>query len=125
MSKQAFLKTEDKTYVIDSFRGLKGMKLLTRVSKYIFPFVSFMGNQNLEDDFIINELSTLLDGDNADKVSDLIVELVQEVTVDGMKLNFDTEFECNYDVLFKLVYEVLKLNYFESFQKLVTNLNQK
>lgn len=122
MSKQFILKANDKSYLINSFRGLKGMKLLTKVSKYIVPFVTFFTDQSISDDFIISEITTLLDGDNAEQVFNLIVELVAEVTVDGMVINFDTEFECNYDTLFKLVYEVLKLNYFESFQKLVTNL---
>lgn len=121
MSKQFILKTNDKSYLINSFRGLKGMKLLTKVSKYIIPFVSFFTNQDIDDAFISNEISNLLAGDNADHVFNLIVELVADVTVDGQAVDFDKEFECNYDSLFKLVYEVLKLNYFESFQNLATS----
>lgn len=122
MSKKQLIKPlNNKTYIIDAFRGTQGFLLLTRVTKYIFPFLKFWGNPDVEDATVIAELSALLSGENASEVFSIIVELMESVTVDGSKINFDTEFEQNYDTLFKLTYEVLKLNYLESFQRLVTN----
>lgn len=121
MSNQQIIQLNDKTYIIDTFRGKQGFMLLTRVTKYIFPFLKFWGNPDVDDETVITELASLLTGDNASEVFDIIVELMESVTVGGTKINFDTEFEQNYDTLLKLTYEVLKLNYLESFQRLVTN----
>lgn len=121
MSKQQITQLNDKTYIIDAFRGKQGFMLLTRVTKYVFPFLKFWGNPNVEDETVVSELSSLLAGGNASEVFDIIVELMDAVTVNGSKINFDVEFEQNYDTLMKLTYEVLKLNYLESFQRLVTN----
>ena len=121
MSKQQITQLNDKTYIIDAFRGKQGFMLLTRVTKYIFPFLKFWGNPDVEDETVVSELSSLLAGENASEVFDIIVELMDAVTVNGSKVNFDVEFEQNYDTLLKLAYEVLKLNYLESFQRLVTN----
>lgn len=121
MSNQQIVPLNNKTYIIDTFRGKQGFMLLTRVTKYIFPFLKFWGNPDVEDETVITELASLLTGDNASEVFDIIVELMESVTVGGTKINFDTEFEQNYDTLLKLTYEVLKLNYLESFQRLVTN----
>lgn len=121
MSKQQITQLNDKTYIIDAFRGKQGFMLLTRVTKYVFPFLKFWGNPDVEDETVVSELSLLLAGENASEVFDIIVELMDAVTVNGSKVNFDVEFEQNYDTLLKLTYEVLKLNYLESFQRLVTN----
>lgn len=121
MSNQQIVPLNNKTYIIDTFRGKQGFMLLTRVTKYIFPFLKFWGNPDVEDETVITELASLLTGDNASEVFDIIIELMESVTVGGTKINFDTEFEQNYDTLLKLTYEVLKLNYLESFQRLVTN----
>ena len=121
MSKQQITQLNDKTYIIDAFRGKQGFMLLTRVTKYIFPFLKFWGNPDVEDETVVSELSSLLAGENASEVFDIIVELMDAVTVNGSKVNFDVEFEQNYDTLLKLTHEVLKLNYLESFQRLVTN----
>lgn len=121
MPNQQIVPLNNKTYIIDTFRGKQGFMLLTRVTKYIFPFLKFWGNPDVEDETVITELASLLTGDNASEVFDIIIELMESVTVGGTKINFDTEFEQNYDTLLKLTYEVLKLNYLESFQRLVTN----
>ena len=121
MSKQQITQLNDKTYIIDAFRGKQGFMLLTRVTKYVFPILKFWGNPDVEDETVVSELSSLLVGENASEVFDIIVELMDAVTVNGSKVNFDVEFEQNYDTLLKLTYEVLKLNYLESFQRLVTN----
>ena len=60
-------------------------------------------------------------GDNANEVINLIEDLVSDIQVDNSTVDFDKEFSQNYDTLIRLVIEVIKLNYFDSFQRLVTN----
>lgn len=122
MSKQAIKTIEDRTYVINTFKGRKGWSFLPRITKYVFPFVEFMVNEKTETQVVVEQLTQLLSGENAKEVEQLFIDLVQDIQVDGSTIDFDKEFEQNYGTLLLLVVEVLKLNYLESFQKLVTNL---
>ena len=119
-SKQTIITINERTYIINAFKGLKGWSYLPRLTKYIFPFVGFFFNQDSTDDDVIATLVSLLSGENAKEVEQLIIEMVSDVSVDGSRVDFDTEFTQNYDALLKLVVEVLKLNYQDSFQRLVT-----
>ena len=119
-SKQIIININDRTYIINAFKGLKGWSYLPRLTKYIFPFVGFIFNRDSTDDDVIATLVSLLSGENAKEVEQLIIEMVSDVNVDGGRIDFDTEFTQNYDALLKLVVEVLKLNYQDSFQRLVT-----
>lgn len=119
-SKQTIININDRTYIINAFKGLKGWSYLPRLTKYIFPFIGFIFNQDSTDDDVIATLVSLLSGENAKEVEQLIIEMVSDVNVDGSRVDFDTEFAQNYDALLKLVVEVLKLNYQDSFQRLVT-----
>ena len=120
-SKQTIITINERTYIINAFKGLKGWSYLPRLTKYIFPFVGFIFNQDSTDDDVIATLVSLLSGENAKEVEQLIIEMVSDVNVDGGRIDFDTEFAQNYDALLKLVVEVLKLNYQDSFQRLVTD----
>ena len=119
-SKQTIITINERTYIINAFKGLKGWSYLPRLTKYIFPFVGFIFNQDSTDDDVIATLVSLLSGENAKEVEQLIIEMVSDVSVDGSRVDFDTEFTQTYDALLKLVVEVLKLNYQDSFQRLVT-----
>ena len=119
-SKQTIITINERTYIINAFKGLKGWSYLPRLTKYVFPFVGFFFNQDSTDDDVIATLVSLLSGENAKEVEQLIIEMVSDVSVDGSRVDFDTEFTQNYDALLKLVVEVLKLNYQDSFQRLVT-----
>ena len=119
-SKQTIITINERTYIINAFKGLKGWSYLPRLTKYVFPFVGFIFNQDSTDDDVITTLVSLLSGENAKEVEQLIIEMVSDVSVDGSRVDFDTEFTQNYDALLKLVVEVLKLNYQDSFQRLVT-----
>ncbi|QEP53215.1 hypothetical protein BS46_gp33 [Acinetobacter phage BS46] len=122
-TKQVIKTINDRTYVINSFRGEKGWEFLPRLSKYIFPFIGFLGGEELTDEQAGESLSRLLEGENSREISILIKELVSDVEVGGMKINFNEEFSENYDALLILALEVIKLNYAKSFQRLVTNFN--
>jgi hypothetical protein len=122
MSKQATPKINDKVYVINAFKGLEGWSYLPRLTKYVFPFVTFMFNAEQTEEDLIGQITQLLSGENAKEVEKLILELVAKVQVDGSTIDPDSEFQQNYDALFLLVVEVIKLNYYDSFQRLVMNL---
>ena len=112
----------NKAYVINSFKGREGWSYLPRLTKYVFPFIGFMFNENKDDSEIISQLISLLSDENQKEVEQLLVDLVANVEVDNMKIDFDKEFAENYDAFLLLVIQVIKLNYFESFQRLVTDL---
>lgn len=130
MSKQAIVKIENNTYIIDAFKGLDGWKLLPRVTKLILPFLFTAQDLDEEDaseelkalneEKTIEILMNLLSGDNADDLIDLVPKLLSNVTKNSEVIDFDKEFSQNYMVMFKLVFEVIKLNYISSFQKLAT-----
>ena len=112
----------NKAYVINSFKGREGWSYLPRLTKYVFPFIGFMFNENKDDSEIISQLNGLLSDENQKEVEQLLVDLVSNVEVDNMKIDFDKEFAENYDAFLLLVIQVIKLNYLGSFQRLVTNL---
>lgn len=120
-TKQVIKTINDRTYVINSFRGEKGWEFLPRLSKYIFPFIGLLGGEELTDEQAGESLMRLLEGENAKEISSIVKELVSDVEVGGMKINFNEEFSENYDALLILALEVIKLNYAKSFQRLVTN----
>ena len=112
----------NKAYVINSFKGGEGWSYLPRLVKYVFPFIGFMFNENKDDSEIISQLIGILSGENQKEVERLFDDLVCNVEVDNMKIDFDKEFAENYDAFLLLVIQVIKLNYLKSFQRLVTNL---
>ena len=112
----------NKAYIINSFKGREGWSYLPRLTKYVFPFIGFMFNENKDDSEIISQLTGLLSDENQKEVEQLLVDLVSNVEVDNMKIDFDKEFAENYDAFLLLVIQVIKLNYLGSFQRLVTNL---
>ena len=114
----------NKAYVINSFKGREGWSYLPRLTKYVFPFIGFMFNENKDDSEIISQLIGLLSDENQKEVEQLLVDLVSNVEVDNMKIDFDKEFAENYDAFLLLVIQVIKLNYHGSFQRLVTNLQK-
>ena len=124
-SKQAIVKYKDETFIIDAFKGAKGFKFIPKISKLIIPFLT--GGETEDVDLTqINDLKraelfmSLLSGDNADELVELVQELLSNVTKQGVVIDFDEEFSQNYDKMIKLVWEVLLLNYKDSFQNLAT-----
>lgn len=122
VSNQKVVKINDKAYLINAFKGIVGWSYLPRLTKYVFPFIGFMFDENKGDSDVMEEMVKLLSGDNANEVVSLIQDIVADVQVDGSNVDFNFEFAQNYDALILLVVEIIKLNYFDSFQRLVTNL---
>ena len=119
---QKVVRLNDKAYMINAFKGLTGWSYLPRLTKYVFPFIGFMINEGKGDEEVVEQLVNLLTGENAKEVEQLIIDMVSDIQVDNSRINFDNEFAQNYDSLILLFVEVIKLNYLESFQRLVTNL---
>ena len=119
---QKVFRLNDKAYMINAFKGLTGWSYLPRLTKYVFPFIGFMLNEGKGDEEVVEQLVNLLTGENAKEVEQLIIDMVSDIQVDNSRIDFDNEFAQNYDSLILLFVEVIKLNYLESFQRLVTNL---
>ena len=119
---QKVVRLNDKAYMINAFKVLTGWSYLPRLTKYVFPFIGFMLNEGKGDEEVVEQLVNLLTGENAKEVEQLIIDMVSDIQVDNSRINFDNEFAQNYDSLILLFVEVIKLNYLESFQRLVTNL---
>ena len=119
---QKVVRLNDKAYMINAFKGLTGWSYLPRLTKYVFPFIGFMINEGKGDEEVVEQLVNLLTGENAKEVEQLIIDMVSDIQVDNQRIDFDNEFAQNYDSLILLFVEVIKLNYLESFQRLVTNL---
>lgn len=119
---QKVVRLNDKAYMINAFKGLTGWSYLPRLTKYVFPFIGFMINEGKGDEEVVEQLVNLLTGENAKEVEQLIIDMVSDIQVDNSRIDFDNEFSQNYDSLILLFVEVIKLNYLESFQRLVTNL---
>ena len=118
---QKIVRLNDRGYIINAFKGRVGWSYLPRLTKYIFPFIGYMFDENKEGD-IATELMGILSGDNAKEVEQLVLDMIEHIQVDGGTIDIDFEFAQSYDTLILLFIEVIKLNYFDSFQRLVTNL---
>ena len=124
MADQKVVRINDRGYLINAFRGREGWAYLPRPTKYVFPFIGYMFDESKEfdEDSLVDSLMNLLTGDSAKEVEQIVVDMIEGVEVDGSKINFDKEFAQGYDAVILLFVEVLKLNYLDSFQRLVTNL---
>lgn len=122
MSNQSIVRINEKSYVVNAFKGRLGWSYLPRLTKYVFPFIGYAFNEDKTEEDIAESLMGLLSGDNAKEVENLVLELIGTVQVDNLPINVDEEFSQSYDTLILLFIEVIKLNYFESFQRLVTSL---
>lgn len=119
---QKVVRINDRGYIINAFKGRMGWSYLPRLTKYVFPFIGYMFNESVSEDDIVEQLMGILTGENAKEVEQLVFDMVELIQVDGSNIDFDFEFEQSYDTLILLFIEVIKLNYFDSFQRLVTNL---
>lgn len=124
MSTQKIIRINDRGYAINAFKGRAGWAFLPRLTKYIFPFIGYMFDEEkgLDEDVLVSQMMSLLSGENAKEVEQIVIDMVSDVQVDGSSLDFDKEFTQGYDALLLLFVEVVKFNYLDSFQRLVTNL---
>lgn len=119
---QKVIRINDRAYIINAFKGREGWSYLPRLTKFVFPFAGYFFNEDKGDDDIAEQLMTLLSGENSKEVTNIVFDMIEHIQVDGSSIDFDFEFTQSYDTLVLLFIEVIKLNYLESFQRLVTNL---
>lgn len=115
-----------KTYIIEPFYGIKGLKLKVEVSKLIAPvFNGELAISQEEGDMstVLNAIKTLIESNPTDKLISVIQELITGVRTEKGKIDFDIEFQKNYMTLYKLIYEVIKENYDDVFSQLGTLVN--
>lgn len=118
---QKIVRINGRGYIINAFKGRQGWSYLPRLTKYVFPFIGYVFNEEKSDDEMIEQLMLILTGDNAKEVEQLVIDMVESIQVDGGSIDFDFEFTQGYDSLILLFVEVIKLNYLDSFQRLVSN----
>ena len=119
---QKVIRINERGYIINAFKGRLGWSYLPRLTKFVFPFIGYFFNEEKGEEDVAEQLMLILTGENSKEVEQLVFEMVEHIQVDGTNIDFDFEFSQSYDTLILLFIEVLKLNYFESFQRLVTNL---
>lgn len=124
VSNQKIVNINDKRYLINAFKGREGWSYLPRLTKYIFPFIGYLFDEEGDkgSDEIASQIMGILSGENAKEVENLVLEMIEKIQVDNSNIDIDFEFTQGYDALILLFIEVIKLNYFASFQRLVTNL---
>ena len=76
---QKVVRLNDKAYMINAFKGLTGWSYLPRLTKYVFPFIGFMLNEGKGDEEVVEQLVTLLTGENAKEVEQLIIDMVSDI----------------------------------------------
>lgn len=111
---------DGETYRIQPFPAFKGLIYLKKLTKIVGPSVATMignGEDSLEGEIDPEKaVALLVQNFEGDGVETLIKDLMAAVTKNGQPLIFDIEFQAAYDKLFKLVLEVVKVNYGSVFQ---------
>ena len=115
-------------YIIEPFKGSKGLKIKFKVLRLVAPMLeSFKSLQKIDDveggeeEFlsVIGEaLQNILETNTDDDIFVLLEELMSGVKKENGAVNFDTEFSKNYSTLYKLAKDVIMENYSEAFYEL-------
>lgn len=118
--------SEDKTkviyigeneYKISPWMATRGMGYMKRLTKVAGPSITALFKQEENESIDTAEnafgkaVELLCENIDKDDVVDLVKAIVSSVRCNGKDINFDTHFSANYLELFKLVFEVLKVNY--------------
>ena len=114
-----------KKYIINSFKGRKGLILKVKLLKLLNPMLAEL--KDAKDDVTDNAvlfkaLQNLLESSATDDVISLLEELMTCVQGENGVVDFDTEFQKNYVTLYKLAVDVIKENYGDVFQALGMNV---
>ena len=105
------------TYNITPIPAMKGLSYLRRLGKLLGAPLATMMNDNGGADKVDGEgslqkaVQILVDNMDKEDVETLITDLLKTVTKQGQPLNFTIEFTKNYGKLFKLVKEVVEVNF--------------
>ena len=117
-------------YIIEPFKGSKGLKLKFKVVRLLVPVLeslkALQGEADGDEDnflaLIGEALQHVLESNTDDEMFTLLEELMTGVKKENGAINFDTEFTKNYSTLYKLAKDVIMENYEDVFQELGMNV---
>ena len=126
MSQIKIVDINDKKYIIEPFKGRKGFKLKTKLMRVISPALNEMRKAADEDvselGLIVTAIQSVLENSEDDEIFAIVEELMAGVKTESGSLDFDLEFSQNYSTLYKLVKEVVEVNYNDVFSLLGMNV---
>lgn len=115
----------DKKYIIEPFKGRKGFKLKTKLMRIVSPALDALkdeGDSLTEIGLVVHSLKSVLESTDDDNIFALVEELISGVKTESGAVNFDEEFTQNYATLYKLLKEVIEVNYKDVFSLLGMNV---
>ena len=126
MSQIKIVDINDKKYIIEPFKGRKGFKLKTKLMRVISPALNEMRKAADEDvselGLIVTAIQSVLENSEDDEIFSIVEELMTGVKTESGSLDFDLEFSQNYSTLYKLIKEVVEVNYNDVFSLLGMNV---
>jgi hypothetical protein len=112
---------EGVSYVVQPIPAMKGLSYMRRLTKVLGASLAALFSQSqeegdVEEAGLQKAVELLVENMDKEDVEKLIVDLISTVLKDGKALNFNAEFTANYGILFKLLTEVIKVNFGSLFQ---------
>ena len=111
---------EGTSYNITPIPAMRGLSFMRRLTKLLgAPMAAMFGQEESEtegENSIQKAVLLLVENMDKEDVEALIVDLMKTVTKDGQALNFNIEFTKDYGKLFKILTEVVKVNFGSLFQ---------
>jgi hypothetical protein len=111
-------------YYIKQFQGRKSFMIKTKLLNVVGKGALALKEVDDPLTLIVSLVSAVFENLKPEESLALVEELLSETYKGNMKLNFDKEFSGNMSGVYKLAFEVVKLNYSDLFQMLgidVTN----
>ena len=102
------------TYEIKAFPATKGIKLLKVLTKLVGPSMATLYSSSecdSESSIVSKAVEMLVENLDDVQLDSFFKELLASTTKQSMALDFDNEFRANYGKLFKLIREVISLNF--------------
>ncbi len=109
---------DEKPFQITQFGATEAIRIQAMLVKKIAPAMASGIETETEEVNIKDAVRTLVDGFEEDEMMTIILRLLNKTAHDGTlisKLNFDAIFTESFTTVYKLVYEVIKVNYGDLF----------
>lgn len=128
MSQIKVVDVNGKKYIIEPFKGRKGFKLKAKLLHVLSPALESFKTDSVNDNvseigLVIGALQSVIEKSDSDEIFDVVEELISGVKTEAGAVDFDTEFSQNYTVLYKLMKEVIEVNYKDVFSLLGINVD--
>lgn len=116
--KQKEVEINGDKYIIATIPGTDGVKLAARIAK----FAGVVMEGSVVHGNMASAVAVALVSTDDDEIVDLVKQLAKKVTKNNIQVNFDNDFQGEYDVLLDIVKESLVLNFGSLFTKLGFNV---